>query len=294
MVNKIRKMDKLSKRLLREQQRLDLHRQLAVSEKAQKRAEKEQARLLETTTNAAGPELSGPVNIACLIHSDGYDWEYVERLYSMVRRNLSRPVVFHVYTEPDRHVPSHMIKHELIEWPGQWGMRKSWWYKLQIFNNEHFSGPMLYLDLDVVIVRSIDWLVKLPPNYLWAPKDYRVLWKATHRGINSSVMWWDVNHFAWVYEKFAKSDLNYLMKQYQGDQDYLSAVIPENSLRHTLPMTIMSWRWQVLDGGLNFKTRQPIKPGTGTNLDARTSILVFHGSPKPHEVSDPVIETFWQ
>ena len=240
------------------------------------------------------PDQTGPVHAACLIHSDGYSWDYVDRLYSMVTRNISRPVVFHVYTEHSRAVPSHMQKHELVEWPGTWGPRKSWWYKLQMFNADHHAGPMLYLDLDTVVVGKLDWVTKLPSHYLWAPRDYRHLWRPTHRGINSSMMWWDVTHFDWVWRQFNKLPIEQVMRSYQGDQDYISDVIPENSIRHMMPMTVMSWRWQVNDGGLNFKTRQPIHPGSGTRLYARTSVLVFHGSPKPHEVADPIIENFWQ
>ena len=90
---------------------------------------------------------AGPIHCACLIHGDGYSWDYVDRLYNMVTRNLSRAVDFHVYTESHRDVPDHMIKHSLIEWPGVSGPKKSWWYKLQLFNAENFSGQILYFDL---------------------------------------------------------------------------------------------------------------------------------------------------
>ena len=68
---------------------------------------------------------NAPIDCACVIHGDVYQWHYVDTLYSMLTRNLSRPIRMHVYTEHDRPVPPHMIKHVLTEWPGIQGAKKS-------------------------------------------------------------------------------------------------------------------------------------------------------------------------
>ena len=50
------------------------------------------------------------------------------------------------------------------------------------------------------------------------------------------------------------------------------------------------------NGGYNFATRKPNAPGSGSNayIGGDTSILVFHGKPKPHEcTNDPVIANNW-
>jgi lipopolysaccharide biosynthesis glycosyltransferase len=151
---------------------------------------------MDTTPSAA----VAPVDCACVIHSDGYSWEYVERLYNMLTRNLSRPINFHVYTEPERTVPDHMIKHELTEWPGVAGPKKSWWYKMQLFNSQLFSGQLLYLDLDVVITGNLDWIIRLPTRNFHAIHDFRRLWKPTSRTINSSVMYFNTNTYRYVWE----------------------------------------------------------------------------------------------
>ena len=282
------------KRHLRQQQAEAYERQQRAAAKEQRRAEKALARMQQDTEDAAPPKIRGALHCACLIHSTGYDWTYVDRLYNMVSRNLNRDVIWHVYTEESRPVPQHMTKHVLKEWPGQWGARRSWWYKLQLFNSQYYQGPLLYFDLDTVIVGNLDWITQLPTKFLWAPRDYRYLWKPTHQGINSSVMWWDTTRFDWLWSDFDQTNLAQIMRHYNGDQDYISAKIPPNSLRTFLPMAAMSWRWQIKDGGMNFKTRQYQSPGSGSHVDHRTSILVFHGSPKPHEVEDPVIRNFWQ
>jgi hypothetical protein len=89
--------------------------------------------------------ISGPIDCACVIHSDAYSWDYVERLYSMLSRHLSLGVRLHVYTEADRPVPAPFIKHALDDWEIS-GPRRSWWYKLQLFDSEKFSGSLLYFD----------------------------------------------------------------------------------------------------------------------------------------------------
>ena len=92
--------------------------------------------------------LSQPLNCACVIHGDAYSFDYVDKLYSMLSRNFSIPIVLHVYTESHRIVPAHYIKHNLVEWPKIFGPKKSWWYKLQLFDRTHHSGNLLYFDLD--------------------------------------------------------------------------------------------------------------------------------------------------
>lgn len=287
-------MNKKEKRQLREVQQAQIEREQRAENKAARKAQKlvlANQRALELT---APVNNFGPVDVACLIHGNGYEWTYVERLFNMVVRNLSRPVKFHVYTEHDRSVPPHMIKHILTDWPGISGPRKSWWYKMQLFRSDLFEGQLLYFDLDTVIVNRLDWITSLHPQFFWAPKDFRSLWRANHTGINSSVMWWDTRAFDYIWQDFSRQDLNYVIRAYHGDQDFISASLDHRLLRYFEPMAAQSWRWQAKDGGMNFKSRMYLAPNTGTKIDFRTSILIFHGNPKPHEIQDSVIVNFWK
>lgn len=234
------------------------------------------------------------IDCACVIHGTGYDWIYVDHLYNMLKRHLTKEIRFHVYTEADRPVPPHMIKHVLKEWPGITGPKRSWWYKMQLFNPEHHSGDLLYFDLDCVIVNSLDWITELPTTNFWTVRDFRYLQRNSYSGMNSSVMWWNVKRFEHVWNDFDKLDIHVTVKRYPGDQDYLGAVIPPTELRYFENHHLQSWRWQVADGGFNFTSRQAKQPGTGAHVDPMTSILVFHGRPKPHEVQNPIIKEHWQ
>jgi len=239
-------------------------------------------------------QMSGqPVDCACLIHSDGYSWHYVDVLYNMLTRNLSRPVNLHVYTEESRTVPAPYIKHSLIDW-GIQGPKKSWWYKMQLFNKQYHRGPLLYFDLDTVIVKNIDWLPQLNQRHFWAIKDFKHLWRPTHQGINSSVMFWDTEQFDWIWQEFTQNTIEQNIRRYPGDQDYLSAIIPQQQRRYFAEDWVQSWRWQCLDGGYDFKRRVWHVPNAGTQFGNNTSILVFHGKPKPAEVTDIVVKQHWK
>jgi len=185
---------------------------------------------------------------ACVIHGEAYSWEYVEKLYNMLSRHLPAGIRMHVYTEPHRPVPAHMIKHELLEWPGISGPKRSWWYKMQLFDNSHFTGAM----------------------------------------------YWDTAKFGWVWDKFTEEDINKVVTRWPGDQDYINQIISPNQRRYFADYHCQSFRWQALDGGMNFRARKANSPGGGVKLAPDASVLVFHGKPKPHEVSNPHIQQLWQ
>lgn len=233
------------------------------------------------------------IDCACVIHGSRYDWQYVDRLYSMLCKNLSAEVRMHVYTEHDRSVPAHMIKHALDDW-GIAGPRKSWWYKMQLFNPAHVSGKLLYFDLDVVISNSLNWVIGHSTDYFWAIKDFKHLQNPDVLTLNSSMMWWDTNKFSWIWDKFSKVNLSTAIKKHHGDQDYLATVLNVNQCRFFDNSRVESYRWQCLDGGYDFAKRQHLAPDTGVKIQPTTSVVVFHGNPKPAEVQDPVIQQLWQ
>jgi len=235
----------------------------------------------------------GRIDCACVIHGNGYDWQYVERLYNMLCRNLHKEVCLHVYTEHDRSVPPHMVKHILEDW-GISGPKRSWWYKMQLFNPAHFAGNMLYFDLDVVIADSIDWIPENPTDYLWTIRDFRYLQRRDTVTMNSSAMWFNVDRFAWIWHKFSQADFKTTIKSYPGDQDYLGAVLDVNQRRFFDDFRFESFRWQCLDGGYDFAKRKHLKPNSGVKIQPSTSVVVFHGNPKPAQVLDPVIQQLWR
>jgi hypothetical protein len=239
------------------------------------------------------PTVTTPIDCACVIHGNKYHWQYVDTLYNMLSRNLSRPVRLHVYTESNRTVPTPYIKHELTDW-NITEPKQAWWYKVQLFNTEHHRGSLLYFDLDVVITKNIDWIWQLKLRHFWAVKDFKHIWRPMYQSINSSIMWWDTTQFDWVWRNFQELDLAQTIKRFHGDQDYINSVITEQQRRYFNTDLVKSWRWQCLDGGYDFKRRMWKSPGSGTNINDSTAILVFHGDPKPDQTQDLVVIKNWK
>jgi hypothetical protein len=100
--------------------------------------------------------------------------------------------------------------------------------------------------------------------------------------------------FDYVWRNIKIQEITRIISKYRGDQDYINDVISQNERRLFDPERVKSWRWECLDGGYNFTQRRYLAPHTGTIIPEKTSVLVFHGKPKPGEVTDSLIVQHWQ
>jgi hypothetical protein len=220
------------------------------------------------------------IHCSCVIHGDAYSWDYVEKLYRALQQNLTPKVILHVFTEAERYVPPNMIHHPLQQWVDVSGPKKAWWYKIQLFNPKNYNGQILYFDLDVVIINNIDWMWQLDTRYFWAVRDFTYLFRMnTASSVNSSIMWFNTAQFAYV---FANYNID-IPTKFRGDQDYINSIVPYDQKQYMDSEKVRSWRWEILDGGLNFKTRLPYAPNAGPLIPTNTSVMVFHGVPKPSD-----------
>lgn len=234
-----------------------------------------------------------PIDCACVIHGDVYNWTYVERLYNMLSRNLSRDIRFHVYTEAERPVPAPMIKHVLPTWNIN-GPRRGWWYKMCLFDVTQHAGSLLYFDLDTVIVNNVDWICNLPLTWFWTVRDFKYLWRPSAYSINSSIMWWDTRQFGYIWEKFQKQDIHSILKRYRGDQDFIAHAIDMQQVRFLDEQRIKSWRWECLEKKYDFRKKPQKVDEMKTSMPQNTDILVFHGQPKPADLQDEVLIRHWR
>jgi len=233
------------------------------------------------------------IHCACLIHDTKYDLEYVNKLYRALCRNLTPQVILHVFTESNREIPAEYIKHDLVEWPGVRGPRKSWWYKIQIFDPKHFKGNLLYFDLDTVIIGNIDWIWQQSSEYFWAVKDFKYLFRKNKRKItiNSSVMWFHTKQYHYIAKDFNLGMLS--GARFQGDQDYIDSKLPPSKLRYFDTERIKSYKWEIKEGGYDFQHRKYRAPGILNWPPDKTSILVFHGRPNPCDENHPLLAEHW-
>lgn len=133
----------------------------------------------------------------------GYSVDYVVRLEWMVRRYLARPFRFVCLTDGTRGQLPDPIETIRIPSSAAWVPvnGRGYWAKLQLFNPAHgFTGRLLYLDLDTLVVAPLDAIVDFPAS-LALTADALVLERAhltsdrygrrLHRRFNGSVMVWD-------------------------------------------------------------------------------------------------------
>lgn len=95
-----------------------------------------------------------------------YTVAYVERLRNMVARHLSIPHRFVCMTDTPNRLPAGIegipIKRFRTLVP--------WWLKLKLFNDAMgWRGRLLYLDLDVLVVGSLDEIATFPRPFALLP-----------------------------------------------------------------------------------------------------------------------------
>ena len=124
------------------------------------------------------------LNVACVCVGEGYSPEYVEILYSMVRRNLPQGFRgrFTVFTDNPAAfqemagVQTHQVPEGLT----------GWWAKLYLFSRDAFpvGERVLYFDLDTVITGPLDEIATYDGPFAILRDVYRP------NGLQSSVMAW--------------------------------------------------------------------------------------------------------
>jgi len=135
------------------------------------------------------------ITIATVLRSGGeYEPRHVVALRDMCRRFVPMHR-FICLTDKPNALPLETIE-LLHDWPG-------WWSKMEIFR---LRGPVLYLDLDTVIVRDISPVIEL------AGDDEFVILRDFYRGrmnkaaMQSSMMLWS-GDMSRLYRAFREDDL---------------------------------------------------------------------------------------
>jgi len=199
------------------------------------------------------------ITVACVLKSGGiYTPEYVHKLKAGVDRNLKGHKFVCLSDVEVKGVETIPLKEN---WPG-------WWSKLELFKN--ITGPTLYLDLDTLVLRTLEPIKKLKHDFMMI--DLRT---STQMGIGQSGVMWITKNIPKIYDKF-KQDPEKYIKEYSefkgamhiGDQAFIFdtiGVVPK--ITQALPGFIRSYKLNCLDGPMN------------------SAIVCFHGEPRLHEVN---------
>lgn len=219
--------------------------------------------------------------VACVLRSGGiYDVEWVRKLRDGVARNLTLPHWFVCLSDID--VPVYRCERIQLtnNWPG-------WWSKLEMFRPGLFDGPVLYFDLDTVVVGSLDAIAAHSHRFTMAHEFYRPVL------LCSTAMAWN-GDYSFLYESFA-ADPGRLMKHYD----------------HELPKRRSEWRIGDQAFIEDEFARFGEKPDTFRDLFGERSIasykvhgceaappmdaatIAFHGKPKPCDLKTGWVPATW-
>lgn len=225
------------------------------------------------------------INVVCIKWGTKYNFEYVNKLYNMVKRNLTLPFKFICFTDDRTQIiPEVECRDFLI--PGMTG----WWNKLTLFNKDiNLEGDCLFLDLDIVIYNNIDKLIHYTSSDRFnIPRDFG----QPDNLYNSSVMKFNVKHHSFIWEEYINKKS--IFDKVHGDQNVISTIFLTEKYRTMLvPFQdewIHSYRWPFRGKPekYNKENRYNMLPGA--------MIAVFHGNPKPNQVLDlsDWVKTHWK
>ena len=200
------------------------------------------------------------LTIACVLKvGGGFLPEHVAALRDGVERNLSLPHRFLCLS--DVPVPCERIPLP-FGWPG-------WWNKLILFKPGVLEGPVLYFDLDTIIVGSLDDIA-LGHRFTVLRNFWASAYGEPER-IGSGMMAWNCDLSA-IYEAFARNPERF-MREYRtkakwGDQGFIKdhSLIEPDRWQDKHPSKVVSYKKHV----------RPLR-----KVPREAAVICFHGIPRP-------------
>ncbi|MEQ5870488.1 glycosyl transferase [Sagittula sp. NFXS13] len=228
-------------------------------------------------------QTSQAVNIMCIKWGTLFGPEYVNRLYSGVRRNMSRPIRFFCMTEHDEGLHPEI---EVLDLPvepyaepmaaalkvanRQGAMRKTSLFRRDLVPD--LKGPVLGFDLDVVITGNLDDIHDLAPGAIAMRHDWVEKRKGRPTG-HGSVFRFDPSQHGFLYDDLAADTYKVVENARGSEQRYTSHKAMENDC-----FTYIPEQWVV-----SFKYDCNPFPGNWLrppHLPADARVVCFHGRPK--------------
>ena len=211
--------------------------------------------------------------VLCMKWGRRYGPDYVNTLYSMLRRHLSLRHRLVCLTDDVTGIRDEVERRPLppLTLMPEW--ERSPWRKLSCFAAEldDLEGQILFLDLDVVIVDRIDALFEHQGDFCIIEN-----WTQRGRGIgNSSVYRYRAGAHQEVFERF-RADPAKAVAEHPNSQTFLSRQVPQLTF---WPATwCRSFKHDCLPA-------RPLRRFQTARLPSGTKIVVFHGQPKPPDAA---------
>lgn len=223
--------------------------------------------------SAARRTMSEQINILCMKWGTKYGPEYVNKLYGMVSRNLSRPFRFVCLTDNKEGIHPEVDCLPLPELELPPGAPERGWNKLTTFINPLFDiqGKTLFLDLDVVIVGELDCFFNLEGDF-YIIRDFV---RKDGTG-NSSVYLFRAGAHADIIEYFRKNFAD-IQKKHRNEQEFLSHyLLSRKQLEYWPSDWCRSFKYDCLPGVLGSWFSE-------SKVPENARVIIFHGNPNPDD-----------
>lgn len=147
---------------------------------------------------------------------------------------------------------------------------RGWWSKMELFRPDLSSAPILYMDLDTVILNCVS---------LFATVDRTTLLSDFYRPehLQSSVMYLTPEDRARVWAEWIKDPAGHIARfsvrrpGFNGDQNFIEEVLGPGVQR-----------WQDVPGCPVASYKVDVR---GKGKEPHSGLIVFHGKPRPWEVA---------
>lgn len=217
---------------------------------------------------------SDPVAFVCVNVGPKYPMTYVETLRDMILRHFTesdRDCAFFCITDRPNELPDGV--NAIPAHPGLPG----WWQKVRLFSPDMpFSTGqrVAYFDLDVAITGRLEELVEtkgIIKDWIWP-------------GYNSSVMVWDHGDYPEIWYRFSPGRMN-----------APGMIVPRNLLPAGQPNAgdqehiceVSDWPLFPREWFASYRDAHAWPP-------SGSKAVIFHGAPKPHEVTEGWVPSVWK
>ena len=217
-------------------------------------------------------EKQNKVNILCMKWGTLYSADYVNKLYNMVKRNLTLPFDFYCFTEDGIGILPEIKIKPLPEISIPTKNQVSPWRKLSMLASDldGITGKALFLDLDNIIMDNIDCFFTYSDKLSIIEN-----WTQKGQGIgNSSVYYFEIGKYGYILDKYNR-DPEAVVSRYDNEQIFVSKEIGK-ALVFWPEEWCKSFKRHCIAGRFMRFFKAPIIP-------KNVKIIAFHGHPRPHE-----------
>ncbi|MHA1809364.1 MAG: methyltransferase domain-containing protein [Candidatus Heimdallarchaeaceae archaeon] len=205
--------------------------------------------------------------IVCVLKSGGkdFDKQYVLKMKNMISRNVKTKHKF--VTLSDINI-SGIETVKLIKG------YKGWWSKLELFR---MNGPVLYFDLDTVILDNIDSLANHVKNLKYGSFEMLVPFNPLRKRRGkwaSGIMAWH-GDFSYIFREYSPYNC-----RHKGDQDFIYDVLRQKKININ----------PINNSATVFSQKRHCREG----VPVEAQIICFHGPQKPHKSDEKWVKEAWK